>query len=416
MDKTNSFTSNFKARDVWRLAAKLALFMPLLLAVAAVNICIDPGGIYKGYVNKYQRYEYQVSREMARGKNIRALHPIDDRLLQKYFIENFSSPPDVVVLGSSRSYWLGENIFPGKKVINNSLSGVELMDYLGIFDIYARKNLYPKRVVMLLDPQLIGSPILYDQWGSIKEEAYGMLDLLGIYSGRIQQPLIPPAWLNVFSFSYFQRAVGQWGHRSPRQANLMDENIPDEQVLFKDGRRWMPWQLHSWGVEKAAIKELLGKSPQEPLFADLDKALGEAGTLRSPNSSKTIRGINHGTVMKIMHYQMRSDKRLEDTLETFIRYLMKRNIQVTLCLLPYHPELYNGFVEINKSPGALDIIGVEHYYRDMARRLGLTMVGSYDPAACGLDGKDFYDGDHLRDDILEETLKSKGSVCSMPGL
>ena len=37
---------------------------------------------------------------------------------------------------------------------------------------------------------------------------------------------------------------------------------------------------------------------------------------------------------------MKPDKELEGILESFIRYLMGHHIQVTLCLLPVHPEVY----------------------------------------------------------------------------
>ena len=40
--------------------------------------------------------------------------------------------------------------------------------------------------------------------------------------------------------------------------------------------------------------------------------------------------------------------------------------------------------------------------------MNLEIIGSYDPAICNLDGKDFYDGDHIRNDVIERMFKQKG--------
>ena len=50
----------------------------------------------------------------------------------------------------------------------------------------------------------------------------------------------------------------------------------------------------------------------------------------------------------------------------------------------------------------------------LAKKLNLEIVGSYNPTACNLDSQDFYDGDHIRNDAIEKMLKQKGSRCSMP--
>jgi hypothetical protein len=244
-----------------------------------------------------------------------------------------------------------------------------LADYLGIFEGYARKNLYPSRVVLLLDPSLTLFPVVSERWVSIKEDASSMLQRLGVRSEKIKEPMIPQAWLNIFSFSYFQESVHTWRGGG---------------FLFKDGR-------HLWDTEFRS---------------------------RGPEKSRrmTIRDIYHGRYAQTIGKQTKPDQELEGILEDFIRYLTVHHIQVTLCLFPFHPEQYKSFLELQKRPGALDIVGLEHYYHGLAQRLNLDIVGSYDPAACHLDGRDFYDGDHIRNEAVEKMFKQKGSVCSMPGL
>jgi hypothetical protein len=86
-----------------------------------------------------------------------------------------------------------------------------------------------------------------------------------------------------------------------------------------------------------------------------------------------------------------------------------------LCLLPVYPQQYKIILDPQKRPGTLDVVGLEHYYYNFAQRLNLEIIGSYDPAACNLGDKDFYDADHIRNEAIEKMFKQKGSKCSMPG-
>ena len=327
MDGTNLFISNFEISDARRLFVKILLFIPLLLMVVAVNILIDPAGLYRKMVHKYEQLEYHTAQALVKGENIRFVwRDIDDRLLQKYFIENMTSAPDIVILGSSHSMWLGDNIFLHKKVINNSVLRAALADYLGIFDGYVKKNLYPKRVVCLLDAQLIGSPMLSEGWLSIKDDTYDMLGRLGVHSEKIKPPVIRQAWLNVFSFSYFQISMKKLRDKHRQRTDPFEENIADSRLLFKDGR---------------CSLSFLSRAPED-------------------SRGKLVREFFYEKNGKLLN-QMKPDKELEGILEDFLRYLMGHHIQVTLCLLPLHPEVYKNFIELQKRSGGLDIVGVENY-------------------------------------------------------
>jgi len=146
---------------------KVFLLVPLLLFVAAVNISVDPAGLYRKKADDHGRDEYRLVQALVTGRAMTVAGPIDDRLVQKYLIDNLTSAPQVVVLGSSDSIWLGENIFSPKKTMNNSVLLAALADYLGIFEEYAKRNLYPQRVICLLNPQLIMYPVFSENWVSI---------------------------------------------------------------------------------------------------------------------------------------------------------------------------------------------------------------------------------------------------------
>jgi len=292
--------------------------------------------------------------------------PIDDRLLRKYYIEGLTAAPDIVVLGSSHSAWVGGNIFPGSRIVNSSVPGAVLADYLGIFENYAKRGLYPQRVILLLDPQLIAYPVISDNWVSINEDTLRMLGRLGIHSDRFKQPLVPLVWGNLFSFSYFQQSI-------LKLQNAQGETV-QSRILFKDGR-WF----------KVPFK---GAAP----------------------------GILHQKGFTPLLGQVKMDGELEAVLEKFIRYLMAEHIKVTLWMLPFRPGVYDEFAGQGKPQAKFNFVSVEGYYRGLAGRLGLGITGSLDPVACGLNNNDFVDGEHIKYNVLERMLKQQGTKCSMPGL
>ena len=395
MNNINFFISNFEIKEAWRLFVKILLFAPILLMIAAVNIGVDPAGLYENMAYQLENLESRAAQSLVEGKNVEHLPlGIDDRLLEKHFIEKMTVAPDIVVLGSSHSMWLGDNIFTNKKVINNSVIYVALADYLGIFEGYEKKNLYPQRVILLLDPDLVVYPFPSERWFSIKEDTYGMLGRLGIRSEKIKPPMISRAWLNIFSFSYFQMAVDKLlrtirQRTQPFSKNVDDaqlvskEDMTEGQLLYKDGRRLWTMKLLSCDTEKS--RKIVNREIQEGKYTDEFK-------------------------------HRKTDKELKGILENFIRHLMEHHIQVTLCMLPSHPQVYHNLIELSKSSGDVDIVGIERYYRSLAQRLNLDMVGSYDPADCNLDANDFYNGDHIRNEVIEKIVKQEGSKCFLPGL
>jgi hypothetical protein len=83
-------------------------------------------------------------------------------------------------------------------------------------------------------------------------------------------------------------------------------------------------------------------------------------------------------------------------LEHVFTLLKKRGIQVALVLNPYHPQVFKCASAITCE--ALPI--VEAAVRDLVQRVGLRVIGSYDPARYGFTELDFRDDSHLSKDEL----------------
>jgi hypothetical protein len=81
-------------------------------------------------------------------------------------------------------------------------------------------------------------------------------------------------------------------------------------------------------------------------------------------------------------------------LEAFVSYLQAQGIRVAFYLSPYHPTVY---AEMRDQHGYRIGGDMEDYLRGLGGRLGVTVVGSYDPVRAGVTADDFFDGLHVKD-------------------
>jgi hypothetical protein len=81
-------------------------------------------------------------------------------------------------------------------------------------------------------------------------------------------------------------------------------------------------------------------------------------------------------------------------LNSFIEYLQKNEIPMMMFLSPYHPKVYE---VIKSSTEYLMVAESEKWYRNLAVKHGINILGSFDPKTLNLGDSDFYDGMHLND-------------------
>lgn len=96
-------------------------------------------------------------------------------------------------------------------------------------------------------------------------------------------------------------------------------------------------------------------------------------------------------------YNYLAEKKLID----IINWLKKDNITVYFVLSPYHPSLYDRIV-LEKPM----IIEMENKFREIAKELGISVVGSYNPKVNGCIESDFYDGMHPKEACMRKVLTS----------
>ena len=81
-------------------------------------------------------------------------------------------------------------------------------------------------------------------------------------------------------------------------------------------------------------------------------------------------------------------------LETLVDDMLRRGIYVLFLFMPYHPETYQRLMSRKEYRILAE---VESKLNTIAANKGIKTVGSYNPLAVGLSGKDFLDAMHPKE-------------------
>src|SRR5450759_77902 len=107
---------------VWRFAFRVALFVPLMLLMAAVSWHYDPGYLFRRAGEKPLR---RVAQLLLSGHAVTLSDwNIDERLVMRYYVEQMWpwQAPDVLVIGSSRAMRISSSVFRGHTFFNAGVS------------------------------------------------------------------------------------------------------------------------------------------------------------------------------------------------------------------------------------------------------------------------------------------------------
>jgi Protein of unknown function (DUF1574) len=340
---------------------KIILFLlPIPAVVFVTTWMVDPANIKDD-----DSFEAGVASILLSGKNAANLVNYNERKLQKYIILGLPKPPEVIVLGSSRSMGISSGFFPNKVLLNNSVSGASIEDYIGIFDLYRIRGLKPKLVIIGLDPWILNRNNGQDRWKYLNDEYFEMKYILGFHapdSTSIQENLLNKIrkYKEFLSPAYFQQSciyLIQKG-RTGKKYWATDKLQAEEPIKIADGS-------YVYG-EKFREKKVTDVNSDARVYA-MAKPMYSLGGFNELDQSKM------------------------QLLDSFIDYLKKNEIRVLIYLPPYHPMVF----EVIKTNKAYAMVAEsEKWYRFLANKHTIKIVGSYDPKISNLEESDFFDGMH----------------------
>ena len=333
-------------------------FLSLIMVVVTVNFFVDPANIFGN-----NDYEKTIAMLLVEGKNAANISNYDDRIVQKIYINNIQMPPEVLVLGSSRSLTICSQEFPGRSLFNHSVSGASIEDFLAIYELYWERGFVPKIVIIGADPWLLNKNNAQKRWESLEEYYLSMAARLHLKSGlpanaSANSSLLQNKIAQLINFKYFMKSIDCL--RYDRHIYPTVEREADVSIKLADG---------SFSYDKASREQ----SPVQTIQAATEYAW--TNPVYSLGAFKEL------------------DPDIQETLERFIDLLKKSGVDVILFLVPYHPGAYKILMQREEYGNILP--AAEAYFRDLAQRKGLRLVGSYNPHGwCA--PEEFYDGMHPR--------------------
>nr|WP_272867689.1 acyltransferase [Crenothrix polyspora] len=280
---------------------------------------------------------------------------MDERKFIKYRIQYENLSPDVIVLGSSRIMQIGEHNY-ASKVINLGVSGSSIEDDIAIADL-ATKKFQPSTIVIGLDPWLFNAKSGQGRWKSLNDEYFSALSALQDKPNssliNIQKTEIKESRLVKFSANLYNSINTQ-------KFDASNDTPENRDKIRRDGSR----------------------------------------VYNTTYASKTKNEIDSG-LDDLLNYAMATydySKKSEAVFEDFINHY-SRLYKVVLILPPYHPKLY----ERMKNERQI-YLKIESQFRDLAKKHGIQIIGSYDPNKVGCSSADFYDGMHPKDVCIGKVM------------
>lgn len=347
---------------------KLSFLLPLPLFVVFVNYKQDPANLFKG-----GKYETELSAHLQQGNNVTNILNYDERNFQKINIKSLSSCPETLALGSSKTLMINSEMLNSKSFYNGSLSAGCMEDMLSVFQLFDKKNCTPKQVIIGLDPWLLNEFNRMDRWEKFGDEYAAFLAKLEL---KDDYPVHQKGsvsdyenYLELLSLSYFQQSVVDWLRgvdtklkTSKAPTNVMATKRPDGSYMYESSYR--------------------DRTPEQV----------------TRNAESEIAAVP----IKGFHDFTRLSPKYKTIFEKFIDYLQAKNIKVVLFMAPYHPIVYDFF---KKDPFYNIVFTADTYFRQLAKKKGLTCIGNLDPKVYDLSNSDFYDGVHCNEKTIAMLMK-----------
>jgi hypothetical protein len=362
------------------LVFKIFIFiLPVALILSLVNWYVDPGLVFKAHT-----YEDQLSDTLLSNKNAVINTNFNDRILERDLVNKLKIKPKTIILGTSRIMELEKNFFCNDTIFNSAVTGGRLEDIVAIFGLYAKRGIYPKRVILNMEPTFFNLSTDPPLWVDLSDEYVYMLNNLQL---KPEKPIwmVKTGWegdryLNLLSFGYFRTSLHRFAH------NLKDKNesvrIITSPSAYNTGITRLSDGSMTYGTS------VRNETPQQVLETAITTA------------SKPLPGL---TDYKPDDYEVK-------LFEKFIEYLQSKHIAVILTITPYHPVIYN---EVATNNAYKLVLKNENYIRSFAASHHIFCLGSYNPERTHTTNSDFLDSFHLKTASLYRIFNTI-SGCSTP--
>lgn len=347
-----------------KLLFKLALFSPLFLILIAIQWLSQNARFFNAP-------EYAIAQSWLNQNNIAFSFDYDDRIAHKYYITQ-SEKKDIIVLGSSRSTKIDKDFFKNKTFFNHSVTGADLEDYIGIYQLLVKKNTVPKEIIIGVDPWVLSEyKAKPKRWIDLRKEFY-----------TFNKNNFTPQNISM-AFYYYQEKYKTFFYLPHIQYTI-------ERILLTMSARFLNHKtLYSPTTDSDSFLPVV----------HADGSIAESQKIRMKKPEDVTMEIKASKTLCPTELNRQLSKTKISIFNTFLNALKKQNIKITVWLAPFHPITYT---EIQSNPSCNLAISVEDYVRDISKKYNASIIGSYNPNHYNLKDGDFYDSIHPK----KETVKN----------
>lgn len=289
---------------------------------------------------------------LTEGKTISNIINLNERKMQVELSKIKHNKIDVLILGSSRSMGLSQNIFEGYKVWNGSVSGATLQDIIAFYSIHT-KSQDISTLIIGIDPWIFNKNNGMDRWKIVSDQYSKFMNLNNPHTkNKLNTTII--------NFDYFYTSLRSiFKDTDLKIINNKDIYSTQTDLILPDGSR------------------IYGTKARDKTREEIDQlanAYAKANPIYALGDFKEI------------------DEELRENFIYFIDKVSRNKINIYFWLPPYHPIVFNEIKENKKYKTALE---VEKMIRIISEEYSIPIIGSYDPQHNGLSSEFFIDGMHL---------------------
>jgi hypothetical protein len=340
-------------------------------AVAATNLVVDPSHRFGFSLAE----EGQLATVLADGSAAIVEPSLNIHVVRRELLDRMA-PPQVLVLGSSRSWELGARMFPNRRFLNSGTNSATLDDYIAMWGLVQSMRAAPELLVLEADPWIFNraNPPVPHCVQLAAEFRRAATTLGGVSVGGC---LAGPPYRELLSLPGLMTSVTflQWLHDPHGCGGICA--VPPQADMPPRGDLWHPdGSLNHFrvGPAEAVIAFARGQGEASPRFKFFDGMAGVDGRMVSDWRNLLMQVRSSGTA-------------------------------VLIYLSPFHPAYLAGIAGHRRGDLVL-LDEVETVLRRMAEELGIPVVGSYRPdrVPCRLD--EFYDSIHIHPSCIARILAS----------
>lgn len=351
---------------------KLIVFFPLLLLLMTANFLGDAGGVFK-------TDNAEMAKAMLAGHKVcfKAVNG-NEREVKKNFIEEFPSETDCLIFGPSTSNGIRRENVGGGTSYNLSVSSADLYDIMAQLALLEINHKHFKRIVFNMDLNFFNEDIYNANPKNKRLKPYAEYMLKKINNENSEKPKedllsdIITKVRTIFSVSYFQVSF-------PEMLRIASVSEDGYKSLFGKG----------WRIAEDGYKGLHWLPDGSVIYAE-GNAKGKDYVVKYSKEYDIKRNFEIG-----------KSEYAYEILDKLVQYLTQQGIKVTLYLNPVAPSLWDRIK--NEMPENV-LEEMKNYSKELSYKYKVDIVGSFNPYDVSLKDEDFYDGIHVKHDIIKKVF------------